>query len=291
MPDHRLADRPVPDRASTPLLTLITQQSLDEDYRVVADQRAARAEAGGGERPRPHWIAAAVVAVFGLLVTVAAVQTSQGEDVRSASRASLITQIDAGRERLSTMQRQIVRLRESNIRLQSNLDDVTSRLQVAASREQRLAATTGFGAVTGPGIRVSVDDAPGTLVADRDLRLLVNGLWAAGAEAVTVNDQRLTARSAIRNSGDAIRVNNRSLSPPYVVEAIGEENTLQADLMQTTTGLLFRDTVDAFGFLMSMDNVDTLTMPAAPARLARLRWAVEGTAEQNQNATRKEAPE
>lgn len=285
----------VNDRISTPLLTLITQQSLDEDYQHVAERRAAQPaeqQPDGARRRSQRLAAVAVVAVFGLLVTVAAVQTSRGEDVRSASRATLISQIEDGRERLSDLQRQMVRLRETNVALQTRLDRVTADEQAAAAREVRLAATTGFGAVTGPGVRVTVDDAAnGDLVRDWHLRLLVDGLWNAGAEAIAVNGQRLTARSAIRNSGDAIRVNNHSLSPPYVVTAIGNEKTLQADLMESTSGLQFRGTVESFGFPWSMQNVDELLLPAAPPRVARLRNAVEGTAEQNQTQHRKEAPQ
>lgn len=281
---------PPNDRASTPLLALITQQSLDEDYRHVAERRAAEQPPAG--KARPHRMAAVVVAVFGVLVTVAALQTQQGEDVRSASRNSLISEINDGRDHLSELQRQMVRLREQDVALQSHNDDVTSEQLAAVAREQRLAASTGFGAVTGPGVRISVDDNPdGTLVRDRDLRLAVNGLWEAGAEAIAVNGNRLTSRSAIRNSGIAIRVNNRSLSPPYVIAAIGDEKTLQADLMETTSGLQFRDLVQQLGFPSSMDNVDQLSLPAAPVRLAKPRWAVTGTAEQNQNQHRKEAPQ
>ncbi|WP_051549370.1 DUF881 domain-containing protein [Nocardioides sp. URHA0032] len=279
---------PPNDRVNTPLLTLITQQSLDEDYRHVADRKALEP----GAQRRTSGIAAIVVAVFGVLVTVAALQTQQGEDVRSASRTTLITQIDEGRANLSELQRRIVRLRELNVGLQSHRDEVTSDQLGAEARVQRLAASTGFGAVTGPGVKITVDDNPdGTLVRDRDLRPAVNGLWQAGAEAIAVNGNRLTARSAIRNSGIAIRVNNRSLSPPYVITAIGNENTLQANLMQTTSGLVFRNTVESLGFPWSMDNADQLFLPAAPPRIARLRSAEAGTAEQNQNQHRKEAPQ
>jgi uncharacterized protein YlxW (UPF0749 family) len=276
------------DRVNTPLLTLITQQSLDEDYRHAAERHAA----DPGRKQRPHRFAAVVVVVFGILVTVAALQTREGQDVRSASRATLIGQIDEGRHDLADLQRRIVRLRELDVGLQSQLEDVTSQELAAEARQQRLATLTGFGAVTGPGVRITVDDAPdGTLVRDRYLRPVVNGLWEAGAEAIAVNGNRLTSRSAIRNSGIAIRVNNRSLSPPYVITAIGNKNTLQADLMQTTSGLLFRNIVEQLGFPWSMDNVDQLTLPAAPSRVARLRSAVQGTAEQNQNQHRQEAPQ
>ena len=85
--------------------------------------------------------------------------------------------------------------------------------------------------------------------ATTDLALLVNGLWRAGAEAIAINGQRLTARSAIRNSGAAINVNGRPpLSPPYVVTAIGDTKTLQADLLDTSTGLAFQNGADALGF-------------------------------------------
>ena len=90
----------------------------------------------------------------------------------------------------------------------------------------------GTGAVGGPGLRVTVEDAPVTRadpeaadpdlrVQDVDLQVVVNGLWAAGAEAVAVNGQRLTALTAIRTAGSAILVDLAPLSSPYVVEAVG----------------------------------------------------------------------
>jgi uncharacterized protein YlxW (UPF0749 family) len=273
-----------------PLLTLITQQSLDEDYQHVAERRAA-----GGEAPprlRAVGTATAVVAVFGLLATVAALQTSERSGVQSASRASLISNIDARRDQVARLQGRIVDVREQNVGLQTRLADVTADERAAVARNTRIAAVAGFAAVTGPGVRVVVDDGGGgNLVADRDLRPLVDGLWLAGAEAIAINDQRLTARSAIRNSGLTIRIigNNRSLSPPYVVKAIGDRDTLQADLMETTDGLIFRDTAAAKGFDWAMDNVEELSLPAAPPRLLRLRSAQEGSAEQSRNQRTQEA--
>jgi uncharacterized protein YlxW (UPF0749 family) len=269
-------------RATTPLLTLITQQSLDEDYQMAADRRAREGTAAASRRRR-HLVAAVVVAVFGVLVAVAGAQTSEHEGVASAGRETLVAQINAGRAHLSRLQAQMVALREQDLRLQARLSRASAAALDARTREQRLQDVTGFGAVQGPGVKVVVDDAPdGTLVADRDLRPLVNGLWSAGAEAVSVDGQRLTARSAIRNSGDAIRVNNRSLSPPYVILAVGDPDTLQADLMDTTSGLVFRATAQHFGFPWSMDNEDHLELPAAPARVQRLREVRSGTAAQNQ---------
>ena len=278
------------DRVNTPLLTLITQQSLDEDSLQVAERRANGDLAQRSRRP--HRIAVVVVALFGMLVTVAAVQTSQHAGVTDANRASLIARIDAGRQGVADLQDRIVRLRELNVGLQDHRDEVSVELQAAESRNRRLQVVTGFGAVTGPGVRITVDDAPdGNLdgvVKDEDLAKLVDGLWSAGAEAVSINGQRLTARTAIRNSGAAIHVNVRPLSPPYVVLAIGDPDTLQADLLETTGGLAFHEIANQFGIVHETENEDELSIPAAPARLLRLRSAVEGRAQENLNQHQKE---
>ena len=77
------------------------------------------------------------------------------------------------------------------------------------------------------------NDAPGATTArnevlDTDLQRLVNGLWEAGAEAISLNGQRLTNLSTIRQAGGAITTNGRSLRPPYVLSVIGDKDTLPA---------------------------------------------------------------
>ncbi|KQW52987.1 hypothetical protein ASC77_01390 [Nocardioides sp. Root1257] len=281
------------DRTRTPLLNLITQESMDQDYQHVAEQRAAAGTTGDQAAARAsgrrgHWVATAVVGVFGLLVTVAAVQTSERSGVTSASRDSLLRQIDQRRDQAADLQQRIVRLRELNIGLQGALTDVDDDERSTTSRTQRLAGAAGFGPVSGPGLVIAVDDAPdGEAVRDEDLALLVNGLWEAGAEAISINGKRLTTRSGLRNSGAAINLNGPPpLSPPYVVSAIGDTRTLQADLIDTSTGLAFSNTADALGFPVTMKVDDDLTLPAAQLRAPR--HAVKGTAEQNRRPDGKE---
>jgi len=280
----RPASGPV-DRVNVPLLTLITQQSLDEDYRHVAERRAAT----GAVPPRRRSLGTAtvVIAAFGLLVTIAAVQNSEQAGVASESRSSLIANIEDRKADVATMQDRIVDLRELDVSLQDNLDDVSAAAQAAQARAERLAAATGFARVTGPGVRITIHDGDQVAVRDRDLTPLIDGLWNAGAEAIAINGQRLTARSPIDNSGAAIHVNFRPLSPPYVVLAIGDRGTLQANLMETTSGLTFRDTAATYGFPWTMDNEERLSLPAAPPRLLRLRWTGEGS-EASRDQRRKE---
>jgi uncharacterized protein YlxW (UPF0749 family) len=285
----------IPDRARTPLLTLITQESLDEDYQHVAEKRAAaRARAGVGKREaggsgrRGHWVAGAVVAAFGLLVTVAAVQTSQGSGVADANRESLLRQIDKRRDQSADLQGRIVRLRELNVGLQDLLTEATDAERATSNRVDRLAAQTGYGPVSGPGVVITVDDAPdGEAVRAEDLALLVNGLWEGGAEAIAINGRRLTTRSALFNSGAAINLTGSPpLSPPYVVSAIGDNKTLQANLLDTSTGLAFSNGADALGFPVTTKDVDDLDLPAATLR--EPRHAVKGTAEENRRPDGKE---
>ncbi|MCW2791609.1 MAG: hypothetical protein JWO76_707 [Nocardioides sp.] len=277
--------RPVPqlpDRVTLPLLTLITQQSLDEDYLHVAERRAAGPPSGSTKRPS-HRTAAVVIAVFGILVTTAAVQTSRNAGVEDASRTTLISQIMARRTTVSNMQDRIVRQRERNLALDAQLSQLTRTEQASAARLRRLEVRTGYVAVTGPGVRIVVDDAPEgdatQAVRDEDLAMLVDGLWNAGAEAISINGQRLTVLSAIRNVNVAIHVNSRPVNPPYVVQAIGDPRTLQAKLFETTHGLRFADLARRLGFVFEIENEDSLSLPAARTR--QLRYVVVGTAEDN----------
>ncbi|MDO9455816.1 DUF881 domain-containing protein, partial [Nocardioides sp.] len=264
---------PVPDRVRMPLLTLITQQSLDEDYQHAADLKAA-----GAPRPpkgRPARVAAVVVAVFGVLVATAFVQTTRNRDVDSASRATLIERIEAASDRRARQEERVVAQRNRVGQLERGLRRLTDDEQTAAVDLRRLQVSTGFIAVKGEGVRVRVTPAPDAdenqEVHDVDLRLLVNGLFAAGAEAVAVNNQRITATSAIRTSGTAIAVNFIGIEPPYVVEAIGDERTLPARFADSSTGQSFASNAGFYGFTYTVDNVDELTLPAAPSARRVLR--------------------
>ena len=111
-----------------------------------------------------------------------------------------------------------------------------------------------------------------------DLRLLVNGLWRAGAEAIAINGRRLSAISAIVNSNISVQVNRSPLTPPYVVSAIGDD-TLAGQLQASTSGVQFQALADQFGFVVDRQNESELAPPggarhpaAAALRRAGERW-------------------
>ena len=114
----------------------------------------------------------------------------------------------------------------------------TLRHQLMVARQE-----AGLTAVKGPGIIVKLNDSPLKpkmgddpnfyIVHDIDLMALVNELWASGAEAISINGQRIVMNSAIRCVGPTITVNTVRLSPPYIVKAIGPPSNLETGLKYT----------------------------------------------------------
>jgi uncharacterized protein YlxW (UPF0749 family) len=265
---------PPTDRVTMPLLTRITQQSLDEDYQHAADRRARMAEAPVS----PHSLrrgTAIVIAVFGIIVTTAAVQTSRNSSDAASSRSSLIAEVNRRNDQVASQETRLRSLRERTLGLQAGLDTRTRELESNQARVKELKAGTGYLPVVGPGVRVSVDDARGGddagRVRDEDLAILVDGLWSAGAEAISINNQRLTALAPIRSSGIAIHVNNRPISPPYVILVIGNRANLQSRFADSAPGLEWLALKNSFKFTSVMQNEDRLELPGA--RLPQLRSA------------------
>lgn len=129
-------------------------------------------------------------------------------------------------------------------------------------------------ALTGPGTVLVLEDSaplpssPGTAsgtvnrVTDGDVQLAVNGLWAAGAEAVAVNGQRVSSTTAIRTAGSAILVDFRPLSPPYRITALGDPEQLRSEVAAAEAGAYLEEVSTRFGILVSWETGEELTVPA-----------------------------
>jgi uncharacterized protein YlxW (UPF0749 family) len=251
-----------------PLLTRVMTDTIDEDYAYIAGHRAAQPtdESDRSTTRRPISLALAMVlAAFGALLITAAIQTHRNKPAAERERAALVAQINAGSASVD-------RLRAKTSNLQSEIQDLrdavlrsTDRGQALDQRLQRLGAVAGAAPVTGPGVEVTVNDAAdpasGGKVLDVDLQVLVNGLWAVGAEAISINGHRLTNLTAIRIAGEAITVNYRPLSPPYVVDAIGNPDTMPADFLDTSAGQTWQDLQANYGLRFSLIPADSLSLP------------------------------
>jgi uncharacterized protein YlxW (UPF0749 family) len=258
-------DRPLPEHVTQPLLSLITQRSLDADYEHVAARKRAAGTPPDSHPPRRT--AAVVLLVFGALVTVAAVQTSQNANVSDANRASLVDQINLRRQAVSDLQEQLSAEQGRVVALQRSITAQQTKTRAAQARSDRFAEGAGFGPVRGPGIKATVanppDANPNDTVRDSDLALLANALWASGAEAISVNGERVTGAGAFRNVGFQVLLNSQPINPPYVFSVLGNPDTLPANLLSTSAGARWYALKDSLGFRFDVTNGGTMTLPAA----------------------------
>ena len=100
------------------------------------------------------------------------------------------------------------------------------------------------------------------IIHDEDLLRVLNELRAAGAEAISVNDQRIVAMSEIRCAGPTISVNNVRSAPPYVIKAIGAPKTLSSAL-RLRGGVV--ETFEFWGIQVKIKTVEKLHIPALKA--------------------------
>ena len=267
------SDRRLPDHATMGLLPYLTAHALDEDYEHVA---AGRASDAASPRRRVGVPGAVAVAVFAVLAVTAAVQTSRDSVAQERERRALIEQVKERKATVEADRRTIARLRAENNRLDAELLRASETAGGVLAQRRLLALRSGTSAVHGPGVEIVVDDAVDAQsernrVLDSDLQKLVNGLWRAGAEAISINGERLTALSAIRHAGTAITVNFHSLERPYRILAIGDKDTLPARFADTTSGQAWFDLQREVGLRFTMTRQSSLRLPAA--EVPDLRYA------------------
>ena len=264
--------------ASMNLLTEVMERPLDAGYAEAAQRRQERGEPAAGSSRSLLTVVALVV--VGLLLTAAALQ-ARGQTTQARNeRAQLVQEIQK-------QDAAAARLQQSNVKLQEEIENeralrLEQQAQGGLAQEvSQLGIATGAVAVVGPGLVLEINDAESVSdtsgvpnprddaqaddgrVLDQDLQLLVNALWAAGAEAVAVNGQRLTALSAIRSAGLAILVDYRPLSPPYRIRAIGDPDTLRTRFSDGAGGRDLQYLKDNFGIRASITSSDRLTIPAS----------------------------
>ncbi|MDX6276720.1 MAG: hypothetical protein QOJ72_848 [Nocardioidaceae bacterium] len=249
------------DRAAG-LLEQIADTALDDDYYVVrAGQFTTTGRRFGHQAGEFNTILTGVVlAAFALLVMMAAVQTRTDRPATERERASLISSVNA-RKKLET----------ARIATEQRLSNEVARLRSSADRVdptyQALRAQTGDLAASGPGVTVvAKPSTQGNLdgeITDHDLQILVNGLWYAGAEAISVNGNRISSLSSIRSAG-AITVNIHSIGPPYTVIALGNSDTLGDRFSENPSGRYWAARRQNAGVRFSVTSSSQLTVPAAP---------------------------
>ncbi|MFF7853746.1 DUF881 domain-containing protein [Streptomyces sp. NPDC007904] len=265
------------------LITNVMDHSLDDGYAEAAARKKAD---GGGGMPktlRAKLGLAVGLVLAALIVTVGAAQARVAAPVVAKEREELIDRIDQETETADELEDAVDELREDvNARQREALRDSGGH-----DGTELVGILSGAAAVHGPGVRLVVNDAKDTTgggdgdprstsgfadtgrVRDRDMQRVVNGLWESGAEAVSINGQRLTALSAIRAAGDAILVDNKPLVPPYTVLAVGDGRQLSDRFQNSADGLYLHALQENYGIRTALSVEDDLRLPAAPSVIVR----------------------
>ncbi len=268
------------------MLTELLEHHLDPAYEVAVLRRQedppSRRELRSGVLAR-----LLILLVIGILLATAYNEASAEAPQAARTRVALAEDARAQAVRTDRLQRQAVQLRsELNAERARALAGSAAGKQ-AQDRVNALEVAVGLVALRGRGLVITVGDA-GTQpdpvtgepaaptdagrVQDRDLAEIVNALWGSGAEAISVDGQRLSPTSTIRAAGHAILVDFRPVSSPYEVRAIGHPDRMQARFVDSRIARSFTTFVQLYGMTFSTRRSADLTVPAAPA--TSLRYAV-----------------
>ncbi|MEO6882091.1 MAG: DUF881 domain-containing protein [Mycobacteriaceae bacterium] len=252
-------------------------QHLDPGYAAAHQTRSGRPE------PRGHrvWLAAGAL-VVGALLGVAATSATRTAPENETVRSGLVSDVQSAQRDAAALvaQRNDLSRRADAERQRSLAGDADGR---AALRElDRLRQQAAETPVHGPGVQVTVTDSPATAdpsgapgvqrgtVLDRDLQLVVNALWAAGAEAVGVNGVRLNPASTIRQAGAAMLVDDRPVPSPYVVSAVGEPRSLQTGFLGSDAYLRLSAVAQVYGIGLAVVPATDLQLPESVVPELRL---------------------
>ena len=271
-----------PKRIPVPsLLRALLSEHLDPGYAAVAAARSTTPPSWWARVFGWFWQALAAMLVAAVFAAAVAQARSVAPGVRTAQQllATSVRSTEASATKLA--QRRSVLTRE--------LDDVQRRALASDAEGQRLltrldalslaAAST---AVIGPGLTVTITD-PGVgpnlsdvskqrvsgsrqIILDRDLQLVVNSLWASGAEAISVGGARIGPNVTIRQAGGAILVDNNPTGSPYTILAVGPPHSMR-DVFDHSPGLQRLRLLEvSYGVGVTVNISDGLSLPAGSVR-------------------------
>lgn len=277
------------------LLVDMMTNTLDESYADAARRRAGTGTGSAtddGNQPRStgagrRMIAVVLLVMLGVVTGTAAAQVRARQAAASTLRAELLVEVQQRTADSDALAADALKLRREVGALQDAALRASGSGAAVARQLADLQVVTGVEPVTGPGLVIRLDDAPKTddgvadrggqaasgRILDRDLQDAVNGLWAAGAEAVAINGLRLSTLTAIRSAGEAILVDYRPLSPPYTLRAIGYAADLEAAFADGPAGRRLSTLASAYGIDLVLRRSDSQTLPGTSEPSLRVATA------------------
>lgn len=248
------------------LLDSIAAGALDDDYYEVRPGNSSRSRGLG------TLASASAVMLLALMVTVAVMQNRSDQPLNELDRDALISDIGARKQDLTAN-------RASAVKLRSEVTELQQRSEGAGREFAILRQNAAAVPVSGPGVKITVSTGSADDVIEKaDLLVLLNGLWYAGAEAVAVNGNRLSSLSAVGLSGQSLTVNYRSLTQPYIIEALGNKDQLKERIQTNVAGKYWAKRLKNSALNLDVDAQNSMSLPAAPIKRTTVRHAevIEG---------------
>jgi uncharacterized protein YlxW (UPF0749 family) len=156
----------------------------------------------------------------------------------------------------------------------ADVDGAQQRVEDLRGEVKALEAAAGLRQVQGPGLRITLTDAPREVIEESDLdpndlvvhqqdiQAFVNAMWAVGAEGVSLMGERLISTTAIKCVGNTVLMHGVPYSPPYVIEAVGDPAVLFASLDDFEKINVYEEYAAVHGLGLQVEWVDELTIPA-----------------------------
>jgi uncharacterized protein YlxW (UPF0749 family) len=207
------------------------------------------------------------VVAGGLFVTSSL--DADGLDLRASSVTDLDTVVRQQRARVDDLQREVRLLNVEVETLSKSVDD--AQVDDVLARVDQLKGPAGYEAVRGPAVTVVLDDAPKAerdraeesglerddlVVHQQDIQAVVNALWSGGAEALTLQGQRVISTTGIKCVGNTVVLHDVQYAPPYRISAIGDPGRLLGALDASDYIDGYKTYVDAhhLGYEVSTDS-------------------------------------
>jgi uncharacterized protein YlxW (UPF0749 family) len=262
------------------LITEMMERPLDPGYAAAAERRQGSGLPADTGLRSPTLIIAAIL--IGALLGISALALRPPATVTSAIKKDLVGRIEDRRAHADAQTRLIDTLRNQINTAQAAVLAAQSQTGLATELA-KLELAAGTVPVSGPGLVLTLDDAatqPAPIAPDAnprtvagpdsgkviaiDLQMIVNGLWEAGAEAMSINGHRLTSRAAIRSAGAAILVDYRPLTRPYVITAIGDPGGLSVEFADNSGGSYLQSLKSNDQIRGDIKNLTAVVVPGEP---------------------------
>jgi len=221
---------------------------------------------------KSHLAAGLTFALAGFLL-ISSARIANGDDIRSDRPSRL-------RDLVAEVARDVEQNQQNLANTQSQIDEISNSAegllaQRIAKEIQELAPIAGLTPLSGEGLLVTLSDAPALdpnsplgittnvndlIIHQEDVQAVVNALWAGGAQGISIMGQRIISTSAVRCVGNTLLLHGKVYSPPFKIEAVGDQTQMRDSLKNDINVAVLQDYVDVFGLVYTLEDVPNLEL-------------------------------